>query len=462
MWEFFEQLLSQLPSRDFVQTSVTGAIDRAIQSFKAVIKGDGRQQIENPLRTARTEQAESDPTQQKIDESRAKLDRMRDMLAGLKTSSEADDRKDPADSSPKHVIVDNIGDANHETETPAAPEAKTGVIQAIFDKLNSAQSPEWHGKSEAEKKAAYEQRFGPEKMVEFVDQFPKEQQAEAKRAWWRKTINRRLSDSFVDGRRKDKSKSTALTAVRVAQTMNRMQRAGRAMQMWGGRFSAMGGRIPGMIGRGLGRAGIALEGLGGAGALAGLGTVGVTIGAFAAGLAAAVGAVVGFVKGTKAAGESLLEQQRRYASMSMGQAQAMGMTTLNQLQNDMKTARGTEAWTLELAKEMGEFRDALQPLDQLVTNLELAVVSKLVDVATLLVNGMKSLGQPIEMLSEQMVRLIVKMQGGNEQMQDAAGLRMAIEANLNPPIGPTPMDQLLRNLRDAAPAPGRPPLPPIR
>jgi hypothetical protein len=161
----------------------------------------------------------------------------------------------------------------------------------------------------------------------------------------------------------------------------------------------------------------------------------------------------------------LLEQQRKFASMSGGQAQAMGLTTLNQLQNDIKTAQGTEAATMALAQEMSEFRDAMQPIDQLVTNLELVVVSKLVDAATGVVNGLNGLADPMIELVGESAKWMTFLQGGNQRQQALAeqfvefGLRAARGVNNRP--GMAPMQQILQNIRNAPPAAPRPPIQPI-
>ena len=469
MWEFFEQLLSQLPSRDFVQASVTGAFEKAIQSFRATATTT-QQQAVRLLRLQRPEdRGESDEVRDSLNSTRAGLDRMQQMLASLKTSSE----KEAESGGPDHVVVDNLKDIPKEEPRDAV---EPGVFKSVIEKLDNLankQSDEWKSKTEDERKAAYEARFGPEAHENFVDSFPKDKQADASKAWWGKEINRRLKASFEPSSPQEPPKqprTPSAPPVKPSRMARRLQSFGRRLQMWGGRMSAMGGRVPSMLGRGLGRAGMALQGVGRAGALAGgglgaMGAAGAAVGVFAVAVTAAVGSVYAFVKGSKAAGEGLLEQQRKYASMSGGQAQAMGLTTLNQLQNDIKTAQGTEMATMALAQEMSEFRDAMQPIDQLVTNLELAVVAKLVDAATAVVNGLNSLGDPMIELAGESAKWMTWIQGGNQQQQAMAerfvemGLRAARAVNNRP--GMAPMEQILQNLRNAPPAAPRPPIQPI-
>lgn len=465
MWEFFEQLLSQLPSRDFVQTSVTGAFEKAIQSFRATATTT-QQQVTRLFRSQNTEDGrdEFQGVRDSLNETQTGLDRMQQMLASLKTSSEKEAEK--VSGGPDHVVVDNIKDIPKEEPKDAV---EPGVFKSVLDKLDklaSMQSDEWNAKPEAEKRAMVEHS-------EFVDSFPKEQQEDASKSWWKKEINRRLKASFEPSSPQEPPKqprTPSAPPVKPSRIARRLQSFGRRLQMWGGRMSAMGGRVPSMLGRGLGRAGMALQGVGRAGALAGgglgaMGAAGAAVGVFAVAVTAAVGSVYAFVKGSKAAGEGLLEQQRKYASMSGGQAQAMGLTTLNQLQNDIKTAQGTEMATMALAQEMSEFRDAMQPIDQLVTNLEMVVVSKLVDAATAVVNGLNSLGEPMIELAGESAKWMTWIQGGNQQQQAMAerfvemGLRAARGINNRP--GMAPIDQILQNLRNAPPAAPRPPIQPI-
>lgn len=465
MWEFFEQLLSQLPSREFIQGSVVGAVDRAIQSFRASLTVANQQQGQTPkpmpIVATADEQSQTDtpkpnqPEQQpaRSPELTAALASIAERLKSLGESSNAKSQVEP-------LLAKLIESKEFRSQSHEEQMQRIGKVFEFLDTLAEKIKETEHKFRQSPQLKPTTQ---PSKVVQpqpaVVVHKPTTQPAKpSPRKTIQPTAIQRMQNSLA--RQSSASRGQSQSA---RQSMRSLQRLGRRMQMWGGRLSAMPGRLPSMAGRGLARAGMALQGFGRAGtAIAGLGTAGVVVTGFVVAIGSAVAGIAAFVKGSKAAGEGLLEQQRRFASMSMGQSQALGMTTLNQLQNDIRTAQGTEVLTLELAREMNEFRDAMQPLDQLVTNLELAVVSKLVDASTAIVNGLNGVGEQILALIEEAARLKVRLAGGNQQMQDAAGLaiRMAFGPRGNQPIG-TPIEQILRNLRNPPQAAGRPPIQPI-
>lgn len=473
MWEFFEQLLSQLPNRSEMTQTVSGAIDRALSSIRSKLTTLTQSvEVRNANDSERVDQqsdrAPESSTQQIIDDSRAKLDRMREMLESL---GRDDNSPVTIDDQPKHVIVDNAEDIKSdvpEQSQSTRQESPDNSLKSALDKLSEMQSPEWKAKTQAEQDRAYQERFGgPPEMVEYVDQFPKDKQQEARDAWWEREIRNRLDKPQPQ----QPPQPQPLRPRRPQRTVSKwMASTGRRFQIWAGRLSGIGGgrsRVIGMAARGLSRAGMAMEGLGVAGTV---GPLGATIGAVVAGLSMVPVALASFVKASQSAGDGLLEQQRRYMGFSVGQSQAGAIDQISKLQTDLKTAQGTEYRTIELAKQMAELREAMQPIDQLVSNIELAVVAKLVDAATDIVGAVKLLTEPMLQLGEQVVRWQAWMQGGNKNVQDLAakmfriGMDVFMDNQRQPVPNGMPIDQAFRNIRDWGPpaVKGRPPIPPVK
>ena len=479
MWEFFEQLLSQLPNRSEMTQTVSGAIDRALSSIRSKLTTLTQSvEVRNANDSERVDQqSDSTPdrsTQQIIDDSRAKLDRMREMLESL---GRDDNSPVTIDDQPKHVIVDNAEDIKDvpEQSQSTRQESPDNSLKSALDKLSEMQSPEWKAKTQAEQDRAYQERFGgPPEMVEYVDQFPKDKQQEARDAWWEREIRNRLDKPQPQQppQQPQQPQPQPLRPRRPQRTVSKwMASTGRRFQIWAGRLSGIGGgrsRVIGMAARGLSRAGMAMEGLGVAGTV---GPLGATIGAVVAGLSMVPVALASFVKASQSAGDGLLEQQRRYMGFSVGQSQAGAIDQISKLQTDLKTAQGTEYRTIELAKQMAELREAMQPIDQLVTNIELAVVAKLVDASTQIVNSVKGFVSSIEAISlkliDAQIDATVKDKVAADLLKNGAriGFGMAADALMNHPApNGMPIDQAFRNIRDWGPpaVKGRPPIPPVK
>lgn len=395
MWDFFEKLLAQLPSRDELTQTVdrlfnrpaTPLVDSPLKRSSISCAGELTPLASSPV-------AQGSPPLATLGHDAGEGSNPV-VVEGTQTFTKPilARSEQPSATNRAPVVVEDLRSPNPPTSGTNIPQKRKGgnPDAALWHRLDVADPEQYmdirdeyerdknSGRQKGDGSGLIQWPFVPKKRNRTRQPSPQ--------------TGRSLFEGMFDKKKGARNRSVMLSNV------------GRMLQTGAGKLASVGRSVPGVgsLATGMSRVGQVMQMAGGAGTAAAAGGVaggaGGGAGAAVAGgaaaatalaplaiplaIAATVAALAGFTIAVKSSGESLLDEIRaRYQNYSGKIASTGAMTEFSRMQMDMRTARETEDNTVELAAEMKLLREQMQPLESAFQNLKLDVFTGLTVAAT--------------------------------------------------------------------------------